>query len=68
LLRKVEKQRIGQGDVAVPRHNEEQVVDQMLMQSLLHAVKKMELLLMISVAMLVVLCVLLFVMISKIDR
>jgi hypothetical protein len=62
LLRKAEKQLIGQEDVAVPRHNEEQVVDQMLMQSLLHAVKKMELLL------LVVLCVLLFVMISKIDR
>jgi hypothetical protein len=68
LLRKAEKQLIGQEDVAVPRHNEEQVVDQMLMQSLLHAVKKMELLLMISVAMLVVLSVLLFVMISKIDR
>jgi hypothetical protein len=55
LLRKAEKQQIGQEDVAVPRHNEEQVVDQMLMQSLLHAVEKMELLLMISVAMLVVL-------------
>jgi hypothetical protein len=68
LLKKAEKQAIGQEDLAIARHNEEQVVDHMLvknMQSLLHAVKKMELLLMISVAMLALLCVLLFVMISK---
>jgi hypothetical protein len=65
LLRKDKKQAIGQEDVAIARHNEEQVVDQMLMQSLVHDVKKMELLLMIGVAILVVLCVLLFVMISK---
>jgi hypothetical protein len=53
LLGKAEKQAIGQDDVAIARPNEEQVVDQMLvknMQSLVHDVKKVELLLMISVA------------------
>jgi hypothetical protein len=44
------------------------VVEQMLvknMQALVHVVNKVELLLMIIVALLIVLCVLLFVMISK---
>jgi hypothetical protein len=58
----------GQEDGSIARPKEEKVVEQMLvknMQALVHVVNKVELLLMITVALLVVLCVLLFVIISK---
>jgi hypothetical protein len=57
-----------QEDGSIARPNEEKVVENMLvkyMQALVHVVNKVELLLMITVALLVVLCVLLFVIISK---
>jgi hypothetical protein len=64
LLRKVEKE----ADAAKGRGKEEKEVDQKLvasMDSLVHAVKKVELLLTVSVAMLFVLCVLVLVNISN---
>jgi hypothetical protein len=68
LLRKAEKDAIGQADAPKGRGKEEKEVEQKLlasMESLVHVVKKVELLLTVSVAMLFVLCVLLFVKISN---
>jgi hypothetical protein len=68
LLRKAEKAAIGQADAPKGRGKEEKEVEQKLlasMESLVHAVKKVELLLSVSVGMLFVLCVLLLVKISN---
>jgi hypothetical protein len=56
LLRKAEKEAIGLDDAAKGRGKEEKLVEQKLlanMEALVHVVKKVELLLMISVALLV---------------
>jgi hypothetical protein len=64
LLRKAEKDAIGQDDAARGRGKEEKEVEQKLlanMEALVHVVKKVELLLTVSVAMLFLLCVLVLV-------
>jgi hypothetical protein len=68
LLRKAEKDAVGQADAPKGGGKEEKEVEQKLlasMDSLVHAVKKVEPLLTVSVAMLFVLCVLVLVKISN---
>jgi hypothetical protein len=68
LLRKAEKDAVGQADAPKGRGKEDKEVEQKLlasMDSLVHAVKKVELLLTVSVTMLFVLCVLVLVKISN---
>jgi hypothetical protein len=68
LLRKAEKAAIGQADAPKGRGKEEKEVEQKLlasMESLVHAVKKVELLLSVCVGMLFVLCVLLLLKINN---
>jgi hypothetical protein len=68
LLRKAEKDAVGQADAPKGRGKEEKEVEQKLlasMDSLVHVVKKVELLLTVIVAMLFVLCVLVLVKISN---
>jgi hypothetical protein len=63
LLRNTEKDAIGQDDAARGRGQEKEVEQKLLanMEALVHVVKKVELLLTVSVAMLFLLCVLVLV-------